>query len=237
MNVRSEVVEVHGEDGRRSAYMALPEPANGVAIVVLQEIFGVNANIRAITDGFAADGFAAIAPDLYWRQDAGVELDPGDAECRERAVELMKGLDREQAVADASAALDTLRSRVRGIGRSAAVGYCFGGGVAFLMAARGLVDAGISYYGTGLHDMLAELDRPRGRLLLHLAADDHLCPPDAQAAIAAAAGRNPAEVSLSIHDRVGHAFARISGANYDRDAAERANAATASLLSSLAAVK
>ena len=227
-------IPVRHEDGEFTAYLSRPRRPNGVAVLVLQEIFGVNDNIRAICDRLADAGFAAIAPDLYWRQAPGVELDPAAESGRSRAMQLMKGLDREQSVRDARAALDAARALIGGLVRSAAVGYCFGGGVAYLLAVRGEVEAGVAYYGTYIHTLLGEAAGLPGRLLLHIAGDDHLCPPDAQAAIerALAPVRDRAEVI--VYAGAGHAFARIGGATYDAVAARRADDATFALLDNLA---
>ena len=233
MTGQSDDIAVETSDGTFSAYISVPDSPNNVAIVVLQEIFGVNANIRAIADDFAAAGFAAIAPDLYWRQENGVQLDPSSEQGRERAIELMKGLDRDQAVSDGVAALKALRARLPDLDRSAAVGYCFGGGVAYLMGARGAVDAGVAYYGTGLQTMLSELGAATDRLLLHIAAEDHLCPPEAQDAITAASVKGGDRVKVVIHPGVGHAFARVGGATFNKEAADRANGMTMELLESL----
>lgn len=227
-------IQVQTADGAFGAYLAIPATPSSVAVVVLQEIFGVNSNIRATVDRFAEAGYAAIAPDLYWRLAPGIELDPGSEAGRARAMELLPQLRHDQAIADGAAALAALRDRVPALDRSAAVGYCFGGGVAFLMATRGVVDAGIAYYGTGLDKMLGELDALDGRLLLHIAADDHVCPPPAQAAIAAAvAEKAPDRAEVLVHPGVGHAFARLGGATYDAAAAARADARTMTLLESL----
>lgn len=233
MTALREDIEVRGADGAFSAYLAVPTNPNGVAVVVLQEIFGVNANIREIADGFAASGYVAVAPDLYWRQSPGIQLNPATEEGRAQAVELMKGLDREQAVTDAADALAAAKSRVSGIVRSAAVGYCFGGGVAYLMAVRNKVDAGIAYYGTYLHTVMGEASNLQGQLLLHIAEQDHLCPPEARAAIQAALAPLGDRATAIVHGGVGHAFARRGGATFDQVSAERANAMTAELLASL----
>lgn len=235
MTMQRDDIDVECSEGVFSAYLSVPSRPNGTAIVVLQEIFGVNANMRAIADVFAEAGHAAIAPDLYWRREKGVQLDPETEDGRSRAMELMKSLDREQAVADGSTALAALRERVWGQERSAAVGYCFGGGVAYLMAARGAVDGGVAYYGTGLHTMLGELEALQGRLLLHIAADDHLCPPEAQQAIGAAVARVGDRADAVVHPGVGHAFARAGGSSFDEAAAARANAMTMELIRTLSA--
>lgn len=226
-------ITVSHEDGEFAAYLSRPTKPNGVAVVVLQEIFGVNGNIRSICDGFANAGFTAIAPDLYWRQDAGIMLDPATEGGRMRAMELMKGLDRDQSVRDARAALEAAKEHVDGLIRSAAVGYCYGGGVAYLMASRGDVDAGISYYGTYIHTLLGEAPGLKGRLLLHIAGDDHLCLPDAQTAIADALAPLGDKADVVVYDGAHHAFAREGGATFDADAARQANDATRALLDDL----
>lgn len=234
MSATREDIQVIGPDGVFDAYLATPARPNGVAVVVLQEIFGVNANIRGTVDGFADAGFVAVAPDLYWRQEPGIQLDPASEDGRARAMELMKGLDRDRAVADGVAALSAVRHRVPGMGKSAAVGYCFGGGVAYLMAARAAVDAGIAYYGTGLHTLLDEAGGASGQLLLHIAEQDHLCPPEAQQAIAAALAPFGERAAVVAHSGVGHAFARRGGATFDQAAADRADSLTLKLLTALA---
>ncbi len=226
-------MHIDSQAGRLTAYVSVPEQPNGVAVVVLQEIFGVNANIRTVADGFAAAGFTAIAPDLFWRQEPGIELDPASETDRECAMKLMGGLDRDQSVADATAALAALRARFPGLRHAAAVGYCYGGGVAYLLAVRGAVDAGISYYGTGLHTMLSELAALEGKVLMHIAAEDYICPPEAQRAIVEAADQAGDRARVLTHPDVGHAFARIGGSAFDQQAADRANAATMQLLASL----
>lgn len=233
MTARSEDIQVHTREGDFAAYLAAPAQPNGVAVVVLQEIFGVNANIRAIADGFAAKGYVAVAPDLYWRQAPGIQLDPASEDGRAKAAELMKGLDRDQAVSDSVAALAEARKQAPGLTRTAAVGYCFGGGVAYLLAVRNAVDAGVAYYGTYLHTVLAEAANLKGKLLLHVAEADHLCPPEAQTLIRSMLEPLGDRAKVIIHPGVGHAFARKGGATYDAEAAGRADAETAALLASL----
>lgn len=228
------IVAVKHEDGEFTAYLSRPGRSNGVAVIVLQEIFGVNDDMRAICDGWADAGFTAIAPELYWRQAPGIALDPTTERGRERAMELMKGLDRDQSVRDAGAALQVAKERVGGLFRSAAIGYCYGGGVAYLLAVRGAVDAGVAYYGTGIHTLLGEASGLPGRLLLHVAGDDHLCPPDAQAAIKEALAPLGDRAEVVVYADAGHAFARKGGAGFDAEAARRANDATSALLDELA---
>ena len=209
------------------AYLARPDgQAPRAGIVVLQEIFGINANIRAIADGFAASGYAAIVPDLFWRQQAGVELDPADAGDRARAMALAQGLDQELAVADARAAADHLRTQGDGPIKVGAVGYCLGGKLAYLLSAGDGIDAAVSYYGVAIQAALDRAGEVKTPLLLHIAMADELCPPDAQQAIHAALDASP-HVTIVDHPGVGHAFARDGGAAFDAAAAGRADGETA----------
>lgn len=234
--MKSQMVLIDADHGRFNAYASIPDAPSSVAVLVLQEIFGVNANIRATVDAYAYEGYAAIAPDLYWRSARDIQLDPALEDDRARAIELMKSLDHGQAAADGLAAIETLRTLVPRLDRSCAIGFCLGGSIAFSMGARCAVDASVSYYGTGIHTKLAELDGPNAQMLLHIAGEDHLCPPDAQAAIKAAAAADPDHVRYVAHPGVGHAFARIGGQTFDKQAADCANGLTLDLLRSLAAV-
>ena len=221
-------IEVKLPSGERMpAYLALPDGRGARAgVVLLQEIFGINANMRAIADDYAARGMAAIVPDLFWRQEPGVDLDPSSAADRDRATALMKGLDQPRAAEDALAAAEHLRSMDGGPTRVGAVGYCLGGKLAFLMATRPGVDAAVSYYGVAIQASLDKASQLRTPLLLHIAMEDHLCPPEAQETIKDAL--TPiANVTIMEYPGVGHAFARRGGQSYDAASAERADAATA----------
>jgi carboxymethylenebutenolidase len=219
-----------GGGGSFSAYLAVPEAPNGSVLVVLQEIFGVNANIRGIVDGFAADGYVAIAPDLFWRQEPGVQLDPSRDADRDKAMQLNSRLDQNQAVVDATAAIDVARSCTSSTATGLAVGYCLGGKLAYLMAARGKVKAAVSYYGVGIQGALDEAANIAGRVLLHIAEKDALCPPEAQGKIAAALAQLGSRAVVVTHHGVGHAFARGSGVNFNAEATARANALTKDFL-------
>ena len=212
------------------AYLAVPDQPNGGGVVVLQEIFGINANIRLVADSFAERGYHAIAPDLFWRQRAGVELDPASEQDRETATALMKGLDQSLAVDDALIAAARLRTLPGANGRVGAVGYCLGGKLAYLLSMRPGIDAAASYYGVAIQGALERMAEVRCPLILHIAEQDHLCPPEAQEAIARAAATRPELVTVLRYPDVGHAFARRNGASYDPGSAERADAATLALL-------
>jgi carboxymethylenebutenolidase len=205
-----------------AAYLALPKAQPAPGIVLLQEIFGVNEVMREIADWYAERGFAVICPDLFWRQQPGIQLtDQTEAEWA-RAFELYQGLDEAKAVEDAAAAMAYLRRHPACSGKVGAVGFCLGGKLAYLIATRFASDASVGYYGVGIENALeeaADLQRP---LLLHVAGKDQFCSSEAQAKIHAALDANPL---ITIHDYPGqdHAFARRGGKHFNAAAAELAN--------------
>jgi carboxymethylenebutenolidase len=220
-------VNIAADGATFSAYLATPAQPKGPAIVVLQEIFGVNANIRSIADDFASQGYYAIAPDLFWRQQPGVQLNPALEEDRNAAMAFMKGMDQSLAVADAKRALDYASTQPGANGRHGAVGYCLGGKISFLLAATHPIDAAISYYGVAIQDALDKAGAIKGALLLHIAGADHLCPPEAQAKIIDAVKVLGERAQIETYEGAGHAFARRGGQPYVADAATRADAASA----------
>jgi carboxymethylenebutenolidase len=199
-------------------------------VLVLQEIFGVNANIRAIADDFAASGYYAIAPDIFWRQRPGVQLDASKAEDREEAMGLMTALDQNLAADDGYRALQYATALPGANGKAAAVGYCLGGKLAFLIGAKYPIEAAVSYYGVGIQGALDKAGSIKGALLLHIAGADHLCPPEAQAKIIEAVKPLGDRVVIETYDGVGHAFARRGGEPFVAEAARRANTATFAFL-------
>jgi carboxymethylenebutenolidase len=213
------------DGGEFAAYLALPTNGHGPGIVLLQEIFGVNNVMRSIADWYAKRGFVVLCPDLFWRQEPGIELtDQTDAEWK-RAFELYQGLDEAKAVEDASAALAFLRQHRACNGKVGAVGFCLGGKLAYLLAVRYAPDCSVGYYGVGIENALDEIANQKGHLMLHVAQQDQYCLPEAQAQIHAALDDN-AQVTLHDYPGQDHAFARVGGAHYNAAAAELANLRT-----------
>ena len=216
------MVTIHSFDGGEfDAYLAIPASGYGPGIVVLQEIFGVNAVIRNIADWYAAHGFVAICPDLFWRLQAGVQLtDKGDD--LNRAFELYQKVDQAKAVEDSAATMSFLRSHSACSGRVGAVGFCLGGNLAYLLSVRFKPDCAVGYYGVSIEKGLAEASNLTAPLMLHIAGDDKYCPPEAQAAIHNALDANSL---VTIHTYPGreHAFGRPGGEHYHEGDAELAN--------------
>ena len=190
------------EDGSLDAFVALPPAGRGPGLLLLQEIFGVNAHIRAVAEQYAQSGFVVIAPDLFRRQATRVELGYV-GEDRERALTLMRGLSREQAVADMAVALAALRAMPECTGRIGALGYCMGGQLAFAAAALCGVDAAVCYYGGGIAaqpDLAALAARITVPVQFHHAGHDPSIPPDAVAAVRTAMATAPAAAQTEFHD-------------------------------------
>jgi len=207
------------------AYCARPEGEPRAAIVVIQEIFGVNAGIRRKCDRLAADGYLALAPDLFWRIEKGVELDPDVPEQFQRALALMGQFEQDQGVADIEATIKHARRQLD-VPRVGVVGYCLGGRLAYMVAARTDADASVGYYAVGIPDLLREKHAIAHPLMLHLAGDDHFVPPDAQAAIHDGLDDHP---KVTLHDYPGedHGFATELGARRSEEAANLADSRTA----------
>jgi len=191
----------------------------------LQEIFGVNEYMRTVCEWYASHGFVAICPDLFWRQEPGIQLtDRSEAEWQ-KAFSLYQGLDEAKAVEDSAAAVEFLRKHPACTGRVGAVGFCLGGNLAWLLSVRFKPDCVVGYYGVGIEKTLNEASNPRSLLMLHIAGKDQYCPPDAQKEIHGALDANPL---VTIHDYPDqdHAFGRPGGEHYDANAAELANLRT-----------
>ena len=220
------MVKIKLSDGSEfDAYVALPAGGSGPGIVVLQEIFGVNRYMREVCDWYAAHGFVAACPDLFWRQERGVDItDQTEAEWQ-KAFKLYQGLDVAKAVEDSAAAIRFLRQHPACTGRVGAVGFCLGGNLAWLVSVRFQPDCAVGYYGVGIEKTLNEAAGLSAPLMLHIAGKDQHCPPEAQAQIHAALDANP-QVTLHDYPERDHAFGRPGGAHYDAAAAELANLRT-----------
>jgi len=214
------------DGGEFSAYLATPASGYGPGIVVLQEIFGVNQYIRDVADWYAAHGFVALCPDLFWRIEPGIELTEND---RNRAFQLYGALDESKAVEDSAAALNFLRKHPACSGPVGAIGFCLGGKLAYLLSVRFKPDCTVGYYGVGIEKAINEANNLSAPLMLHIAGSDQFCPPEAQAAIHEALDTNPLATIHTYADRE-HAFGRPSGEHYHAKDAELANLRTLEFL-------
>ncbi|MBZ8142498.1 carboxymethylenebutenolidase [Rubrivivax gelatinosus] len=177
-----------------AGYLALPPAGRGPALLLMQEIFGINAHIRAVARQWALGGFVVLAPDLFHRQAAGVELGYS-GEDHARGMALHQAYTHEQQLEDVAAALQALRALPETAGqRCGALGYCMGGRLAYFAAATAGVDAAVAYYGGRIQDHLALASQVRSPIQFHYAgADDYIPDAAVQAVRAAFAGHAGAE--------------------------------------------
>ena len=208
------------------AYRAAPAGTPKAAIVVIQEIFGVNAGIRRKCDTLAEAGYLAIAPDLFWRLERGIELDPDVKPEFDRALELMGQFDQDKGVADIEATIRAARAELGDSSKVGVVGYCLGGRLAFMTAARTDVDASVGYYGVGIDGLLGEKHAIAHPVLLHVPEEDHFVDKAAQAAMHAGLDDHP---KVTIYDYAGedHGFATEFGERRSDAAAKLADERTA----------
>jgi carboxymethylenebutenolidase len=218
-------ITIPGPDGDFGAYLALPETTPAPAVVVIQEIFGVNQVMRDLCDAYARAGYVAICPDLFWRIEPGIQITDKTEEEWQQAFDLFGKFDVEKGVEDLKTTLGHIREHDACNGRVGDVGYCLGGKMAFLMATRSDADASVSYYGVGLNELVGEKDKITKPTLLHIASEDEFVPKDAQEAVKSALKDHP-EVEIFVYEGNNHAFAREGGAHYDPAAADLANKRT-----------
>jgi len=215
------------DSGSFKAYLATPAKGSGPGIVLLQEIFGVNAYIRQVADYYAEEGYVVLAPDLFWRIKPGIELGFSDAE-RQQAFAYREKFDVEKSVDDIGATIAALKSLPEMKGKVGAIGFCLGGLLAYLSAARLGIDCAVSYYGVGIEKVLSEAGKIRCSMVLHIAEKDKWTPPEVVNAIKGAFEGRP-EFEIYIYPGVDHAFSRTGGSNFDKPAAMMAHSRSIAL--------
>jgi len=228
-----EMVRITALDGAADfgAYMATPSGEAKAAIIVIPEIFGINAGIRQKCDKLAAKGYLAVAPDLFWRFAPGVELNPDVEEELNEAFGYFQNYDADNGVKDIEASIKAIRGGklvdgVAEIGKVGCVGYCLGGKLAYMAAARTDIDASVGYYGVGIDGMIDEADAIANPLMLHIPTADGFVDADAQAAMHKGLG-NHGKVTLYDYDGLDHGFATEIGERRDEEGAALADKRTA----------
>jgi len=221
----SEITIKASDGGAFTAYVAKPKAAKAPAVLVIQEVFGVNKFVRKVADWLAGEGFLAVAPDLFWRIEPGIQLDPDVQAEFNKALELFGAFDQEKGVADLKATLDTIRAMPECAGKVGCVGYCLGGRLAYMMAARSGIDASVGYYGVGIDNLLGEKGNIKKPLVLHIAEKDAFVPAAVQQAMHKGLDGHP-QVTLHDYADVDHGFARSTGHAYAPAAAKLADGRT-----------
>jgi carboxymethylenebutenolidase len=214
-NVSGQWIEIKAADGGKfRGYLAVPKSGKGPGIVLCQEIFGINAYIREVADYYAEEGYVVLAPDLFWRLEKDVELGYTEADFK-RAFDFFQRFDTDKGMEDITAAVNTLRARPEVAGKVGALGFCLGGRLAYLAAARSGVDCAVGYYGVTIDQYLGEAAKIKVPVVLHFASEDKYAPPETVEKIRAGL-KNNAGVEIYVYQGVDHAFARTGGMHYDR---------------------
>lgn len=219
----AEWIDIEASDGGSfKAYVEKPASGAGPVVVCIQEIFGVNHAMRDIARHWADQGYIAVAPDLFWRQEPGVDItDQSEAEWK-KAFSLFQGFDVEKGVDDLKATIAYARKMPGASGKVGTVGFCLGGKMAYLLACRSDADCNVSYYGVGIDELLDEASKIKAPLVMHIAEEDGFVPKEAQAKIKAGLNGND-KVAIYSYPGMDHAFCRIGGVPYDEANANLAN--------------
>ena len=223
-------INVNGQGGTFSAYIARPKTTPASAVVVLQELFGVNADIRKHCDELAEQGYLAVAPDLYWRQEPGVDLNVISEADWQHGLRLYSAYDRDAGVKDINDTINAVRNLSECNGKVGLLGYCMGALMVFLAAVRNDgIDAAVWYHGADTEKYLREADGLRAPILMHLAEEDEFISEAAQAEIKAALATKP-DATVYSYPEQSHAFSRHNGKHYNAAAAHLANSRTSEFL-------
>lgn len=221
-------IRAFDEDALFNAYVAKPAGPATAAMIVIPEIFGVNEGIRQKCDKWADAGYLAIAIDLFWRFAPGVELDPDIEDQLNEAFGYFQRYDANDGVKDIEATIHAIRRGETGadpVENVGCVGYCLGGRLAYMAAARTDISASVGYYGVMIDTMLDEAHAIANPLMLHIPTADHFVGPEAQAAIHAGLDGHP-KVVLHDYQGLDHGFAAEMGNRRDEAGAQLADSRT-----------
>jgi carboxymethylenebutenolidase len=226
-------ITVNGHDGSFFAYIARLKIMPAPAVVVLQELFGVNADIRKHCDELAEQGFLGVAPDLFWRQEPGVDLNVTSEADWQHGLRLYAAYDRDAGVKDVRDTINAVRNLPECNGKVGLLGYCLGALMVFMTAVRSDgIDAAVWYHGGDTEKYLGEADGLHAPLLMHLAEEDEFISKAAQAEIKAGLTTKP-NTTIYSYPGQNHAFSRHNGTHYDAAAASLANGRTSDFLHQL----
>jgi carboxymethylenebutenolidase len=222
-------IDVAAHDGGKfSAYLATPAQGSGPGIVLLQEIFGINDYMKSMADLYAQEGYVVLVPDLFWRMKPGVELGYSEPDFKQ-ALGYLERFDIEKSISDIASTLDAMRRLPQHAGKVGTIGYCLGGKLAMLAAARTDVDCAVSYYGVGLDVYLGGVAAIRCPMAFHFAEKDALSPPEVREKIQAALSKQP-QIEQYVYPGCDHAFATPGRDHYDKPAAMMAYSRTMAML-------
>lgn len=211
-------IDINAADGGTfKGYLSVPKSGKGPAIVLCQEIFGVNEYIQEVADYYAEEGYVVLAPDLFWRIEPGIKLGYTEQDWQS-AFDLFSKFDTDLGMSDITQCVSTLRQRAETVGKVGALGFCLGGRLAYLAAARSGVDCAVSYYGVTIEEYLNEANQINVPITLHFAENDQYAPPETVSKIAKALDEQPG-VEIFIYPGVDHAFSRPASDHFHKPSA------------------
>ncbi len=216
----SEKVSITIGDEFFDAYVSLPPQGSGPGILLIQEIFGVNAHIRDVADRLAAEGFVVMAPDLFWRMKHNIQLGYEGADF-EQALKYFEMFDETKGLSDLKEAATNLRDHKKCTGRVGAMGFCLGGKLAYRLASHFNLNASICYYPVGLEDHLKDAERIRCEIAIHFAEQDHFVPKASVEKITEALASRP-NFHIYQYEGVDHGFNCDVRGSYNKAAADLA---------------
>ena len=214
-------IKVPLRDGVMGGYLAVPDGPPKGAIVAIMEIWGVNDTMRAHAHEFAEAGFVCFVPDLFWRQEPGVELSDRNPEDVKKAFDLYYDFDYDLGVRDMEDTVKHIATLPECNGKVGAVGYCLGGKLCYLLCCRTNIDCAVAYYGTYIEHNIREVGNLHRPFMLHMAMKDRWVQAEANELLERRLRPNPL---VEIHQYPGadHAFARHGGRTYSQPEADRA---------------
>ncbi|MBV9532908.1 MAG: dienelactone hydrolase family protein [Bradyrhizobium sp.] len=221
-------IDIAANDGGTfKGYLTVPAAGSGPGVLLLQEIFGVNKSMREVADYYAQEGYVVLVPDLFWRMAPGIELGYTEADFG-KAMGYYQRFDANQSIKDAADALGVLRARPERKGKVGALGFCLGGKLAYLVAARTDVDCAVSYYGVGIEADLAEAGSVKCPMVFHFAELDRFVPAEAREQVKNAF-RGRSDVEFYLYPGCDHAFAAPERSSFNKPAALMAHSRSIAL--------
>ncbi|MFZ0335432.1 MAG: dienelactone hydrolase family protein [Candidatus Acidiferrales bacterium] len=222
-------ITIESRDGSFDGYISRPKTLPAPAVVVLHEVFGVNADIRKTCDELVEQGFLGVAPDLFWRQEPGVDLSVTSEPDWQHGLRLYQAYDRDAGARDVKDTTNVVAKLPECTGKVAVLGYCLGGLMTFLTTVRYGADAAVVYHGGDTEKYLGEVDGLNAPMLMHLGEEDEFISKPAQAAIKTALAKKP-NATVYSYPGQSHAFSRHGGAHYNAEAAALAHERTKEFL-------
>jgi carboxymethylenebutenolidase len=219
--MRTENVKIKLRDGTMGAYIAYPDKTPAGAIIAIMEIWGVNDTMRKHAHEFAEAGFVCLVPDLFWRQESGVDLSDHNPDHVQKAFDLYYEFDYDLGVCDMEDTWHYLAKIPECNGKVGAVGYCLGGKLCYLMCCRTDIDCAVAYYGTYIEHRIKEVKNLHRPFVLHMAMKDRWVQAEVNDMLERRLSPNPL-VTIHKYPGADHAFARHGGKTYSKPEADRA---------------